>query len=620
MWILVLATIFVIVLGVFGFRAYRLLGPWIVKRPPLLPLPTRWSDKMNPESPLPEYPRPQLRRERWTNLNGRWDFTIQPDGKEKPEHFSDEIIVPFPIESELSGVQKSLSPGQAAWYRRTFEATQKDGERLMLHFGAVDHGARVWVDDKQVGDHRGGFTSFSFDITDALSSGPTHEIVVAVTDPTEHGSQARGKQTLDPRAIWYTAVSGIWQTVWIEPVAASHIERVYTTTDISEGQVSLLADIVGARAGDVLEVEVVADGNAVTRTGIPVEGNKATAEIRLPNLRPWSPDDPFLYDLRLSLSRDGAELDHAGSYFGAREIQTKRDGNGIWRLFLNGKPVFHLGLLDQGWWPDGLYTAPTDEALAFDIEASLEMGFNTIRKHVKVEPARWYWHADRLGVLVWQDMPTGGPRPSMAKEVWWAMRRTPHEERGYKLSRPADEAAEFRRELRTMVEVLRPFPSIVVWVPFNEAWGQFDTDDVLAEVKALDPSRLVDGPSGWIDTGTGDLRDHHKYFQEKKGVEQEPGRPVVWGEFGGLAHTVQEHLAVSHGFGYRTYEDRASLEEGYARIVDALEAAKEGGLAGAIYTQTTDVEGEINGLLTYDRAVFKIPAARLRELHRRLLA
>ena len=400
--------------------------------------------------------------------------------------------------------------------------------------------------------------------------------------------------------------------------SSSHAVRICATADLEEGRISLRADLVGARTGDLLEVEVLAEGSPVAKASITVEGSEATADLRPPDLRPWSPEDPFLYDVRISLTRNGQELDRAESYFGAREIETARDEEGVWRLFLNGKPVFHLGLLDQGWWPDGLYTAPTDEALAFDIEASLKMGFNTIRKHVKVEPARWYWHADRLGVLVWQDMPTGGPRPSMVKEVWWSLRRTPHEERGYKLTRPADEAAEFRRELRRMIEVLRPFPSIVVWVPFNEAWGQFDTDDVLAEVKALDPSRLVDGPSGWIDTGSGDLRDHHKYFQEKKGVEREDGRPVVWGEFGGLAHTVAKHLAVSHGFGYRTYEDRASLEDGYAKIVDALEAARRDGLAGAIYTQTTDVEGEINGLLTYDRAVFKIPADRLHELHRRL--
>ncbi|MDG2304546.1 MAG: glycoside hydrolase family 2 TIM barrel-domain containing protein [Candidatus Binatia bacterium] len=600
---------------------YIRLLPWLRDRPPLLPLETEWADAARTGQPLPEYPRPQLRRTRWQNLNGSWDFAVQPREADRPDSFSEKILVPFPVESALSGVGRAVLPEERAWYRRTFESPADSSDRLLLHFGAVDYEAEVWVNDHRIGEHSGGFDPFSFDVTDALSAEGPQEVVVAVWDPTNEGRQPRGKQSLRPKSIWYTAVTGIWQTVWLEPVSESRIERTVATTDLGAKSITLRTRLTAVLPGDRLQVEILGEGDtAIAEAVVPASGDLAQHTFHLPDLRPWSPDDPHLYDIRLRLLRDGDAVDDARSYFGAREITTAKDENGTWRLLLNGASVFSLGLLDQGWWPDGLYTAPSDEALAFDIEATRRMGFNTIRKHVKVEPARWYWHADRLGVLVWQDMPTGGPKEhhSIPKEIWWLVVNTPHAERGYDLTRSPEEAASYRRELNAMIDLLEPFPSVVIWVPFNESWGQFDTDKILAEVKTRDPSRLVDGPSGWVDTGSGDLRDHHTYFREGKQPDLEPDRPMVYGEFGGLAHEVSGHLGVAKGFGYAVFKDRGEFADAYAKKLGIIAKLKSRGLAGAIYTQTTDVEGEINGLLTYDRAVFKIPPERLREIHRSL--
>lgn len=624
--------------GLAVWSIWKALGPWLRERPPLLPLHTSWSTAVDSDNPLPDYPRPQLRRERWKNLNGVWDFAIRPlahsadadsGGDEpggplhgEPDSYDGKIVVPFPVESSLSGLQHAVTPEQRAWYRRSFESPALPGERLILHFGAVDHEAAVWLNGYLVGRHRGGFTPFSFDITDALVEGRSQELVVAVTDPTDEGDQPRGKQSLRPKAIWYTAVTGIWQTVWIEPVPPARIEATTISTELEASSVSVQIKVVGAESGDRVDVVALAGGRTLASCEAVVEDDRAQATLEFDELRRWSPEDPFLYDLRLTLRRGDDPIDSVESYFGAREISTARDTEGVWRLCLNGQPLFHLGLLDQGWWPDGLYTAPTDEALAYDIEITRRMGFNTIRKHAKVEPARWYWHCDRLGVLVWQDMPSGsaGAAHSMPKEVWWSVTRTPPEKRGYKLTRTPEKAAEYRTELGELIDALESFPSIVVWVPFNEAWGQFDTDTVLAEVSARDPSRLVDGPSGWLDTGSGDMRDHHAYFGMSAAMRREPGRPVVFGEFGGLAHEVSDHLAVERGFGYRVFERREEFETAYAALVAKTVELKRRGLAGAIYTQTTDVEGEINGLLTYDRAVCKIEPGRMQELHRALTA
>jgi len=412
-------------------------------------------------------------------------------------------------------------------------------------------------------------------------------------------------------------VAGIWQTVWLEPVPVACIESVVTVSDLANRTVGVACRISGTPTGTSIIVSASVAGEIVAEAAGGVDDGSAVVDLVFDQLRHWSPGDPFLYDLDVRLGSIDEPLDRVGSYFGARQIGTARDTDGHLRLTLNGDPLFHLGLLDQGWWPDGLYTAPTDEALAFDIEATLAMGFNTIRKHVKVEPARWYWHADRLGALVWQDMPsTRFDMMAFGAQLGGGL--APADMPWHEIS-PAADPVGFRRGLDAMLEGLAPFASIVVWVPFNESWGQHDTDATLAHVAQSDPSRLVDGPSGWVDTGTGHLRDHHVY----RGPEDFPGveadRPVVYGEYGGLKLAVADHLWAAGGWGYKTTETVEELDRSYAELAEVIAGLIPRGLAGAIYTQTTDVEVEINGLLTYDRAVFKIAPERLAEIHRSIL-
>ncbi len=607
--------------AVVGYQLYKFTLPVET-----IALSTPWTEEVDSKAPLPEYPRPQLRRDRWQSLNGLWQYTITPREATAPTHFDGSIVVPFPIESLLSGVQRSLLPEDRLWYRRIFDTPPLEArERLILHFGAVDWEAEIWLNGERIGIHQGGFDPFSFDVTDAVIEGVAQELVVAVWDPTNTGLGAVGKQHLVPHGIRYTAVSGIWQTVWLEPVPAQHILSVEVmATDLTAGSVTLAVESHDTQPGDEIEVEVRVDEEIVAsaREGAPAE--RISMRLSPPDLRAWSPEDPFLYELQVSLWRNGKLLDRVESYFGAREVGMARDSEGIWRLMLNGSPIFHLGLLDQGWWPDGLYTAPTDEALAFDIEATKKMGFNTIRKHVKVEPARWYWHADRLGVLVWQDMPTGSDRDAsrftqILDQAGDFFSAHLFNSKGVRLERSPESAAYFRQELASMIAGLKSFPSIVAWVPFNEAWGQFDTDEVLAEAAAMDPTRLIDGPSGWIDTGSGDIRDLHMYGREAEFISPLPSRrPLVYGEFGGLGYPVEGHLAVKSGWGYSAFESQAAFEKAYVELLGLIESLRPLGLAGAIYTQTTDVESEINGLITYDRRQFKIPPQRLAEVNGRL--
>lgn len=577
---------------------------------------TRWADDVDPERPLPEYPRPQLVRSRWTNLNGRWDACVHEPGV-APD-FGDTILVPFPAGSPLSGLGHVLQPDEVLTVRRHFAApTLEPGERLRLHFGAVDWECTIRVNGREVGSHRGGFDPFHLDITDALVPDDEQLLEVSVVDPTDTGDHPIGKQALNPFAIQYTAVAGIWQTVWLEPVPSACIESVVAVSDLTNRAVRVTCRTPGAAAGTPLAVTATSAGTVVAEAAGSVVDDVAEVRLVFDELRPWSPDDPFLYDLDVRLGPTGAPLDRVESYFGAREVGTARDDDGHLRLTLNGDPLFHLGLLDQGWWPDGLYTAPTDEALAFDIEATLAMGFNTIRKHVKVEPARWYWHADRLGVLVWQDMPSTR-FDMLAFGAQLAEGVAPPDMAWDEIS-PGRDPAGFRHDLDAMIDALEPFSSIVVWVPFNESWGQHDTDATLAHVAERDPSRLVDGPSGWVDTGMGDIRDHHEYRTPEAFSGTEPDRPVVYGEYGGLKLAVDGHTWSDQGWGYATTETPEELEAAYADLVEIIAGLIPDGLAGAIYTQTTDVEAEINGLLTYDRVVFKVPPERLTELHRAIL-
>ena len=541
---------------------------------------TRWSADVRPDRVLPEYPRPQMTRPEWINLNGPWEYAVTARDT-APEFYSGSILVPFPIQSALSGAGRPVSPGEHLWCRRTFEAPRlQAGGRLLLHFGAVDWEAVVTVNGRQAGEHRGGYDPFTLDITDALSPGGPQELAVRVWDPTDKGPQPRGKQVLNPRGIWYTAVTGIWQTVWLEAVPAVYVESLRIDPDIDAGVVRVRAAVAGAgAAGARVRIQALDGRRAVGEaSGAPGEA----IAIRVPKPRLWSPSDPFLYNLQVGLSTG----DGVGSYFGMRKISVVRDQAGVNRLALNNRPLFQYGPLDQGWWPDGLYTAPTDEALRYDIEMQKKLGFNTIRKHVKVEPARWYYHCDRLGMLVWQDMPSGDNNTPEGRE-------------------------NFMRELGRVVAAFRNAPSIVMWVPFNEGWGQHDTERYVSWLMQEDPTRLVDNASGWTDRKVGYVADGHAY----PGPAMPPAeaeRASVIGEFGGLGLPLEGHTWLEKGnWGYRSFPTADELGTGYRNLLYQLRIQIGQGASAAIYTQTTDVEVEVNGLMTYDRAVVKMPAEEL---------
>lgn len=575
------------------------------------PLLTRWAKDVSPSTVHPEYPRPQMVREKWTNLNGLWDYALTAKDAPQPAGWEGKILVPFPIESALSGVMKRVNENQRLWYRRTFEVPAawnlKSGtsdlsasHRLLLHFGAVDWQTTVWVNGRAVGTHTGGYDAFHFDITDALKPSGEQEIVVAVWDPTDAHWQPRGKQVRRPGGIWYTPTSGIWQTVWLEPVSPSHVETLRITPNLDASLVALDMEVVTAKGPATLTVEAFDGARVVNRMQAQLEApsdgarHHPTIAVGIDGPRLWSPDSPFLYGLRITLSQGGRKLDAIESYFGMRKIALGKDAAGIQRLMLNNQPLFQYGPLDQGFWPDGLYTAPTDEALRYDIEMTKKLGFNMARKHVKIEPARWYYWCDRLGLLVWQDMPSGDR---------YIGSRDPD------ITRSPESAANFERELRAMVEGLYNHPSIVMWVPYNEGWGQWDTCRIVDLIKQWDPTRLVNNASGWTDRGCGDVHDIHVY--PGPGVPPlEDKRAGVLGEFGGLGMPVKGHTwQDERNWGYVSYKTAEELTDAYLALLDKLHPLTGAqGLAAAVYTQTTDVEIEVNGLMTYDRALVKMDA------------
>lgn len=573
---------------------------------------TKWGQDVTPENAWTEYPRPQMAREQWQNLNGVWDYAITPESETAfPPEWSGTILVPFCLESRLGGVQRLLQPDEALWYRRSFEVSDVKDKRTLLNFEAVDYRCEVWVNGTSVGSHQGGNTPFSLDITRAVHQGG-NELIVRVEDETG-GWQLRGKQVLENKGIWYTRVSGIWQTVWLEQVAAAYIEDLTLKTDAAAGTVQVAAEINGAVEDVALRVSMK-DGETVVASGVgPVSG--LTLQVASPKL--WTPDTPHLYTLNIELlDSAGTSLDRVSSYAGIRTVGKTRDADGYLRFTLNGETIFHWGPLDQGWWPDGLLTPPSDAAMLYDIEYLKAAGFNMIRKHIKVEPRRYYYHCDRLGMLLWQDQPSGGENPR------WLFLKEDAPDAEW----PDDAHAQYLQELEWMMDTLENHPSIVVWVPFNEAWGQHRSVEVGNWVAQRDPSRLVNIASGGNFFPVGDIADAHAYPNPKFPYPHERFKDFikVVGEFGGHGFPVDGHLwnpdQKNWGYGKKLPESVDAYKERFRTTLEQLnQLRQEEGIAAGVYTQTTDVEIEINGLLTYDRKVAKIPAEELTEMRRELL-
>ncbi len=569
---------------------------------------TPWAEKVDPSNVLPEYPRPRLVRPDWSNLNGLWEYAIREAGAAEPTTFDGEILVPFCVESSLSGVQKLMNEKQELWYKRSFEVPSAwKGKNILLQFGAVDWKADVFVNDIFIGTHKGGFTPFSFDITPYLTGKGAQKLVVRVWDPTDKGYQPHGKQVSEPKGIWYTPVTGIWQTVWLEPVSASHITDIKAIPDVDHSTVAVTVSTANAAAGDVVEVALL-DGTQTVATAKGVPGSEMRLHVANPKL--WSPDSPFLYDMKVTLLSNGKKADAVESYTALRKIGTMKDKSGIMRMTLNDKPLFHFGPLDQGWWPDGLYTAPTDEALLFDIQKTKEFGYNMIRKHIKVEPARWYYHCDKEGILVWQDMPSGDMGNQWQPRVYGG---------GTDKDRSQASIDNYYREWKDIMDFCMSNPSVVIWVPFNEGWGQFGTEKAAAWTKNYDPSRLVNPASGGNHRNCGDMLDLHSYPGPSMFL-YDAARVNVLGEYGGIGLALEDHLWWDkRNWGYVQFKNSDEVTAEYVKFAKELEDYVKRGFSGAVYTQTTDVEGEVNGLITYDRKVVKLDVNKVREANQKVI-
>lgn len=578
---------------------------------------TSWGEQLDPNNVHQEYPRPQLKRQdNWQNLNGLWKYKITDKSQNQaPTTWDGDILVPFAVESALSGVGKRLNKDQALWYNSevTLTKKQKKGDHVLLHFGAVDWQCDVYVNGKHIGRHEGGFDPFSFEITDALKKGKKQDVAIRVWDPTSDGPQPRGKQINDPHGIWYTPVSGIWQTVWLENVPQTYIVSTKQTPNVDAGVLEVSAIVESTQSGDQLVIEAYDQGKKISETTVDAS---QSAKLTVPNAELWSPSNPKLYDLAVKVLRKGKVVDKIDSYFAMRKIERKADSKGIMRMALNDEFLFQYGPLDQGWWPDGLHTAPSDEALKFDLIKTKEMGFNMIRKHIKVEPARWYRHCDSLGILVWADMPSGDLGGNN-----WDMQPGKVSNGIHDKERSAESEAYYRKEWKAIMDALHNFPSIVVWVPFNEAWGQFKTKEITEWTMKYDPSRLVNSASGGNFAFVGDILDIHNYPDAAMPDARLFGDKYVLalGEFGGLGLPVDGHTwQQKDNWGYQSFKNAEELQKRYEEVISNLTALISRGLSAGVYTQTTDVEVETNGLMTYDRKVIKIPEATLKNIHQKL--
>jgi hypothetical protein len=583
--------------------AARKAAPGADWKPAPAPLFTRWAKDVNPDQPLPEYPRPQMVRPEWTNLNGLWEYAITAKDAPRPGIWAGKILVPFPVESALSGVRRMVGETERLWYRREFSVPPAwRGRTVLLHFGAVDWESTVWINGRELAVHRGGYDGFTADITPALVSGAKQELVVAAWDPTDAGTQPRGKQVRAPHGIWYTPTTGIWRTVWLEPVNNFRIDKLVITPDLDVSEVKVRVHGAGQTT---LQKEIyveVLDGKSVIASARQPLDAPAALKLRKPKL--WTPESPFLYGLQVTLFQDGRRVDGVESYFGMRKISLGKDKLGFTRILLNNEVLFQLGQLDQGFWPDGLYTAPTDEALKSDIETAKGLGFNMARKHVKIEPERWYYWCDKLGLLVWQDMPSGDAFIG---------------ENGADIKRSPESGAQFEQELEAMVRGLINHPSIVMWVPFNEGWGQWDTARIVDLIRSWDSTRLVNNASGWADRGAGDVNDMHKY-PGPDAPKPEDKRAVVLGEYGGLGLPIKSHTwQEEKSWGYKNFGDPAALTEAFLSLQRQLRLLiLSNGLSAAVYTQTSDVEIEVNGLTTYDRTLVKMNRSAVEQANRLL--
>lgn len=585
------------------------------------------SARAQADIPLPEYPRPQMVRPQWHNLNGQWNYAIL-DKDEKYNSPDGQIMVPFAVESKLSGVQRQVGPEKALWYERSFTVPKQwKGERVLLHFGAVDWQAEVWINGLEAGVHTGGYAPFSFDITDLLNKKGKQRLTVKVLDASDQSWQPRGKQVANPRTIWYTPVTGIWQTVWLEAVPETRIQSYLAVADIDKSSLSIHVDAEKLETGDIVKVELL-DGELICSA----EGTDVVLSVETPKL--WSPSSPYLYNLDISILRKGKVVDKVSGYTAFRKISAKKDtdtfetNNGVpqgsLRMALNNEILFQFGPLDQGWWPDGLYTAPSDEALRFDIEKTKEWGFNMIRKHIKVEPARWYYWCDVLGIMVWQDMPciadhsktNNASRPEevcAAQKNIWALNSF---RGGTDCNVPDFWKKNFYKEWGEIIDCLKGFPCIVVWVPFNEGWGQFDTEDVVKFTKEKDSTRLVNEASGGNFHLSGDILDVHHYPEPRMNIFDRTKINVL-GEYGGIGYLVEGHIWLPEGqnWGYSGLcKTTDELLRRYRLYAERLKTLIDIGCAAAVYTQTTDVELELNGLMTYDR-LEKVDAGVIRAIN-----
>ena len=589
----------VVGLGVLVMVASSVSAEWTIPDDAMV---TRWGRTVTPENAWQEYPRPQFRREQnWENLNGLWDYAVN-QSREIPEQFDGQILVPYPVESVLSGVGRLLEPHETLWYHRSFKHETPQGHQTHLHFEAVDYQCVVYLNGKKVGSHVGSSDPFKFDVTNELRKG-NNELVVRVVDRTAP-SQTLGKQTLNPKGIYYTRVSGIWQTVWLEDVPERHFRMVKMKPRITEGTLRVLPTLAGEPLPNERVRIIVRDSSG--EVGVA----DAALSVKIPEAKLWTPDTPHLYDITLELLDGDEVIDTVESYAAMREVGVLRGPAGQIRMTLNGKVVFHYGPLDQGWWPDGLLTPPSDAAMRFDVDFLKQAGFNMIRKHIKIEPRRFYSYCDRVGMMVWQDMPSTGGRP-----FWSKLAPNPVEE-----DWPLEQHQQFMTELKAMVNQLRNHPSIVMWVPFNERWGQHETIQIGQAMENLDVTRLLNIASGGNFFPVGDVVDRHNYpepmfpFEDRRFDDY----VKVVGEFGGHGYVVKGHQwnPEMRNWGYGDLpQTKDEYRQRYRKSFQELMKLRRRGVAAGVYTQTTDVEGEVNGLMTYDREVQKITAEELADLH-----